>query len=252
MFLRGVNYWPRFIAGTDPAAFNGRSWLDAGQYDPDLIEADLTEIAALHFNLVNIQFSDFQGSWAQEGRALIDFLERCRNHGIWVQISLRTTSTNAAYAGQISPTLESYLQAAYLPGNDRVFAYELLWEPMVGTHDKGGQGRLVNGALVYNTGRLVLDPDWRAWVNDQYGSLAKAQQTWGFTAPLDGSGQLTNPLDDQIENDGPWRIMVAAYRRFLDDYLGRNLGAIARQIRRSDPDTPLTYRNWTTMTSGAQ
>ena len=149
-----------------------------------------------------------------------------------------------------SPTLESYLQAAYLPGNDRVFAYELLWEPMVGTHDKGGQGRLVNGAIVYNTGRLVLDPDWRAWVNDQYGSLAKAQQTWGFTAPLDDSGQLTNPLDDQMENDGPWRIMVAAYRRFLDDYLGRNLGAIARRIRRSDPDTPLTYRNWTTMTSG--
>ena len=181
VFLRGVNYWPRFIAGTDPGAFNGRSWLDLGQYDPDLVEADLTEIAALHFNLVNIQFSDFQGSWAPEGRALIDFLERCRNHGIWVQISLRTTSTNAAYAGQASPTLESYLQAAYLPGNDRVFAYELLWEPMIGTHDKGGQGRLVNGAIVYNAGRLVLDPDWRAWVNDQYGSLAKAQQTWGFT-----------------------------------------------------------------------
>ena len=79
--------------------------------------------------------------------------------------------------------------------------------------------------IVYNTGRLVLDPDWRAWVNDQYGSLAKAQQIWGFTAPLDGSGQLTNPLDDQMQNDGPWRIMVAAYRRFLDDYLGRNLGA---------------------------
>jgi uncharacterized protein (TIGR03437 family) len=250
VFLRGVNYWPRFTAGTDPGAFNGRSWLDAAQYDPDLIEADLTAIASLHFNLVNIQFSDLQGSWAPEGRALIDFLERCRNHGIWVQISLRTTSTNAAYADQMSPTLESYLQAAYLPGNDRVFAYELLWEPMAGTHDKGGQGRLVNGAIVYNTGRMVLDPDWRAWVNDQYGSLAQAQQAWGFTAPLDATGQLTNPLDDQIQNDGPWRVMVAAYRRFLDDYLGRNLGAIARRIRRSDPDTLLTYRNWTTMTSG--
>lgn len=45
--LRGVNYWPRFLAGIDPASFNGQSWLDAGQYDPDIIEADLTEIAAL-------------------------------------------------------------------------------------------------------------------------------------------------------------------------------------------------------------
>ena len=249
VFLRGVNYWPRFIVGINRGALNGQSWLEAGQYDPDLVEADLTEIAALHFNLVNIQFSDYEGLWAQEGRALIDFLERCRSHGIWVQVSLRTTLTNAAYAGQISPTLESYLQAAYLPGNDRVFAYELLWEPMIGTHDTGGQGRLVNGALVYNTGRLVLDPDWRAWVSDQYGSLANAQQIWGYTAPLDGNGQLTNPLDDQMENDGPWRIMVAAYRRFLDDYLGRNLGVIARQLHRSDPDTLLTYRNWVTMTS---
>ena len=248
VFLQGVNYWPRYIAGMNPGDFNGQSWLEASQYDPDLIEADLTEIAALHFNLVNIQFSDYEGFWSQEGRALIDFLERCRNHGIWVRISLAATILNSAYAGQIS-FLENYLQAAYLPGNDRVFAYDLLWEPMVGTHDQGGQGKIVNGALVYNTGRLCLDPDWRAWVNDQYGSLANAQQIWGFTAPLDETGQLSNPLDDQIENDGPWRVMVAAYRRFLDDYLGRNLGVLARWIHRSDPDTLLTYRNWITMTA---
>jgi uncharacterized protein (TIGR03437 family) len=248
IFLRGVNYWPRFISGVPAGEFNGQSWLESIQYDPDLIEADLTEIAGLGFNLLNIQFSDLEALWDEEGRNLIDFLERCRTHGIWVQISLRSTVTNAAYDGQITSTLEKYLRAAYLPGNDRVFAYELLWEPMIGTHDKGGQGRLVNGQLVYNTGRLVLDPDWRSWVNDQYGSLANAEQAWGFTAPRDDTGQLTNPLDQQIQNDGPWRVMVAAYRRFLDDYIGRNLGAIARQIRRTDPDTLLTYRNWVTMT----
>jgi uncharacterized protein (TIGR03437 family) len=249
VFLQGVNYWPRFIAGMNAGNFNGQSWLEAGQYDPDVIEADLAEIAALHFNLVNIQFSDYEASWSQEGRALIDFLERCRNHGIWVRISLAATILNSAYAGQISSTLENYIQAAYLPGNDRVFAYDLLWEPMVGTHDKGGQGKIVGGPIIYDTGRLGLDPDWRAWVTDQYGSLANAQQIWGFTAPLDETGQLSNPLDDQIENDGPWRVMVAAYRRFLDDYLGRNLGVLARRIHRSDPDTLLTYRNWTTMTA---
>jgi uncharacterized protein (TIGR03437 family) len=248
VFLRGVNYWPRYIPGVVPGAFNGQSWLQSGQYDPDMVEADLTQIEALGFNLVNIQFSDYVGLWAQEGRSLIDFLERCRNHHLWAQISLRTTVLNGAYEGQISPTLDSFLQAAYLPGNDRVFAYDLLWEPMVGSHDAAGQGRLVNGQVVYNTGRLVLDADWRAWVDLQYGSTAEAERMWGLSAPRDAQGRLTNPLDSQIENDGPWRVMVAAYRRFLEDYMGRNLGAIARQIRRTDPDTLLTYRNWVTMT----
>jgi hypothetical protein len=33
------------------------------------------------------------------------------------------------------------------------------------------------------------------------------------------AGQLSNPLDSQIETDGEWRVMVAAYRRFADDFL---------------------------------
>jgi hypothetical protein len=248
VFLQGVNYWPRYIAGIGLGEANGQSWLEANQYDPDLVEADLTEIAALGFNLVNIQFSDYIDGWDQEGRALIDFLERCRNHGIWARIFLSATYLNGPYNGQLSPTLDNYLQSAYLPGNDRVFAYELLWEPMIGMHDTGGVGELVNGVVTAaNTGRTILDPDWLAWVNDRYGSLANAQQAWNFTAPLDDTGQLTNPLDDQIENDGPWRIMVAAYRRFLEDYLGWNIGVIARRIRNTDPNTLLTYRNWTTM-----
>src|SRR5439155_5361565 len=67
VFLSGVNYWPRFIAGTDPGAFNGRSWLDVGQYDPDLIEADLTEITALHFNLSTFNSATFKTPGRRRG-----------------------------------------------------------------------------------------------------------------------------------------------------------------------------------------
>ncbi|HEY1337987.1 MAG TPA: hypothetical protein VGF59_10780, partial [Bryobacteraceae bacterium] len=249
VFLSGVNYWPRYIPGIEPVSFNGQSWLQPEQYDPDLIEADLSEIEALHFNLVNIVYGDLQFDWVRQGRSLMDFLERCRHHGIWVRIALRATVTSQALTGELNQQVGSYITSAALPGNDRVFAYELIWEPFVGLHDHGGQDGFVNGHPVYNTGRLIIDPDWRVWVDDQYGSLAAAEQAWGFAAPRDDKGQLTNPLDDQIANDGPWRIMVAAYRRFLEDYFGRNLGLIAREIRRTDPDTPLTYRNWTTMTA---
>ena len=218
-------------------------------YDPDLVEADLSLIASLNFNLVNIQYIDLVVAW-NEGvaRSLIDFLERCRSHGLWVRISFPATLGNGAFTGNMNPALRTYLEAAYLPGNDRVFAYELLWEPFVGSHDAGGDGGwLINGTYLTNIGRLILDNDWRAWVNDQYGSLAIAEQAWGLTAPRDASGHLTNPLDDQIANDGPWRNMVAAYRRFVEDYFSRNLGVIARKIHRVDPDTLLTYRNWVTM-----
>lgn len=249
VFLQGVNYWPRYMGGLEPYRFYNNSWFQPQNYDPDLIEADLSQLAALHFNLVNIQYVDLREDWQKEARALIDFLERCRQHGIWVRIALRASVTNSAYTGTLNPDLRSYLEAAFLPGNDRVFAYELLWEPFIGTHDHGGQGGFINGIYQVNTGRMLLDADWRAWVNDQYGSLANAEQIWNYTAPRDDDGQLSNPLDDQIAEDGPWRIMVAAYRRFTDDYLGRNLGVFAREIRRTDPETLLTYRNWTTMTT---
>jgi hypothetical protein len=174
VFLSGVNYWPRYIAGIEQVDFNGRSWLAPEQYDPDLVEADLSQIAALHFNLVNIQYGDLQGDWIHQGRSLMDFLERCRHHGIWARIALHAAIGNEALTGTLNPALGSYLTAAGLPGNDRVFAYELLWEPFIGSHDQGGQGGSVNGLFTYNLGRLILDPDWRAWVDDRYGSLANA------------------------------------------------------------------------------
>src|SRR5256885_2392008 len=57
------------------------------------------------------------------------------------------------------------------------------------------------------------------WVNNQYVSIAKAHHFFGFTASLDSSRQLTNPLDDQIDNDEPCLIMGAVILRLLADDL---------------------------------
>ncbi len=179
VYLHGVNYWPRYAALL-PLTI---SWLEPQNYDPDQVEADLSLLASLHFNLINIQYVDPQPDWQQQARSLLDFLERCRNHGIWVRISLPATLGNNAYAGSLNPGLGSFLEAAYLPGNDRVFAYELLWEPFIGFQNQGGYGGYLNGTYVTNVGRAILDPYWRTWVNDQYGSLSNAQQIWGLTAP---------------------------------------------------------------------
>jgi uncharacterized protein (TIGR03437 family) len=250
VFLHGVNFWPRYAAGLD----GNFSWLEPQNYDPVQVEADLAELASLNFNLVNVQYVDaeyaYQDGWQPQARSLIDFLERCRSHGIWVRVALPATLGDNALNGTVNPQLGDYLNEAFLPGNDRVFAYELLWEPYLGMQASGGYDGYVNGMpFVEGAGRSALDPDWRSWVNDQYGSLANAQQIWGIAPPLDSNGQLTNPTDNQFANDGYWRVMVDAYRRFLDDYLGRNIGVVARAIRQLDPNTQLTYRNWSTMTS---
>ncbi len=247
VFLHGVNYWPRYGAQLSGNA----DWLEPQNYDPVPIEADLSLLASLNFNLVNIQYSlPYPNSfWQQDASSLIDFLDRCRNHGIWARIAMPATLGDNAFNQTLNPLVGSYLDAAFLPGNDRVFAYELLWEPYIGFQNQGGYDGYVDGMpYVEGLGRAVLDPDWRTWVNDQYGSLANAQQIWGIAPPLNSSGQLTNPTDDQIANDGSWRVMVGAYRRFLDDYLGRNLGVVAREIHRTDANTLLSYRNWATMT----
>ena len=233
VFLQGVNYWPRYVAGIEPAAF-AQSWLAPQNYDPDVIEADLTLLASLHFNLVSLQYA-IQPPGLDEARSLVDFLDRCRKHGIWANIAFlpfipNTTPTLLEYDGELlglNPNIASILQAAFLPGNDRVFAYDMLWEP----------------GLFSQSARVLIDGAWRTWLTEQYGSTSNAESAWSFTAPLDAKGQVSNPLDSQFQNDGPWRVMVAAYRRFADDYLGHGLGVGARAIRAAAPGTLLSFRN---------
>jgi uncharacterized protein (TIGR03437 family) len=233
VFLQGVNYWPRYVAGVEPAAF-AQSWLAPQNYDPDVVEADLTELASLHFNLVSLQYA-IQPPMTDEARSLIDFLDRCRKHGIWANIAFLPLMPNTnppllEYDGELlglNPNIASTLQSAYLPGNDRVFAYDMLWEP----------------GLSNQAARAAIDGAWRTWLTQQYGSTSNAQSAWGFSAPLDSQGQVSNPLDTQFQNDGAWRVMVAAYRRFADDYLGHGLAVGARAIQAVAPGTLLSFRN---------
>ena len=227
LFLQGVNYQPRYAVALEPPRSN-QNFLTPQNYDPDLVEADLALLASQNFNLVSFQYTG-----PEQARALVDFLDRCRNHGIWANIYIPVytfvTPLAALFYGKpkgIDPNIGALLQAAFLPGNDRVFAYDMLFEPVLGLHSD----------------RLPLDSAWRSWIVDQYGSLANAENLWGFAAPRDASGQISNPLDNQIENDGAWRVMVAAYRRFIDDFESRSFGVAARLVRAAAPGTLLSFR----------
>ncbi len=196
----GINYWPRSTSGL-PASLYGQGWLSALVYDPTIIEADLTEMQQLGFNVVSgIQYSN-----TAQAPALRDFLARCDAHGIRANVFLSGADPRSPNLQQLT----AVLQAADLPHDTAVFAYDLAWEPHFGTF----------------ANRQGLVGAWGAWVQEQYGSFPQAQQAWGY----DGGQQ--GPEDSQLQQSGPWDAMVAAYRRFADDLITAGYGKVWRAIR---------------------
>ena len=217
VFLNGVNYWPRNVSGLEIGRYWDH-WLTPRNYDPQIVEADLAALENYGFNLVSIQYSA-----VEQARPLIDVLERCRKHHIWVHLSMGS----AGNLLKLNPERDTeLLQSAYLPGNEAVFGYELAWEPHLGRHDQ----------------RSRFDEAWRSWIVEQYGSLDAAEAAWGAPSPRNAQGQATSPLDSQIQADGPHRVMVAAYRRFADDLVSRAYGRAVRHIRTLDPGALFAVR----------
>src|SRR5207302_681575 len=107
-----------------------------------------------------------------------------------------------------------------------VFAYDLAWEPSWGRQEE----------------RRQVDPEWRAWIARRYGSAARAEAAWGARAERDAQGQVTGPSDAQVTADGPWRKMVAGYRRFQDDLLTSRYASVRTLIRSLDPRALLSAR----------
>ena len=191
----GLNYWPGWIAGENSARYH-LDWLAPEMYDPDLVQRDLNLCHQLGFNVLSIQYNQ-----PYEGPAVSDFLARCHNLGIKVNLFVQ-----GANPLSFDPTLlKELLQAANIRGNSDIYAFDVAWEPHVGDHDS----------------RKQFDPQWRDWIKEQYGNLENAEQEWDMAAPRDKAGTVTNPSDAEMSSDGTWRKMVAAYRRFLDDIISR-------------------------------
>jgi len=217
VFLNGVNYWPRNVSGLEPARFR-EYWLTPHNYDPDIVEADLAALEGAGFNVVSIVYVR-----AEQARPLLDFLQRCRRHHIWAHLYIGS----AAESLRLFPERDTLLlQRALLSGNPTVFGYELAWEPRFGKHND----------------RTAHDSEWRDWVTEQYGSVAVAEQTWGMPAPQNADSALANPSDEEIATDGAHRVIVAAYRRFLDDLVSRVYGRAVRHLHALDPDALVAVR----------
>ncbi|MGQ9764556.1 MAG: hypothetical protein ACUVRI_06705 [Armatimonadota bacterium] len=213
----GVNYMPSSGIGTEDGPYF-EYWIDRRSYDPEVIQRDLEHIKDLGFNSVSI----FIYSHSTESQNLLDILRRLEALDLKANLSLRPgTPMNFLW-----PEIRKIIEYYRLWENDTVFAYDLAWEPMFDSHKD----------------RKIWDRDWEAWIVERYGSIDNAEKDWGFPVPRDESGQVTNPLPHQIDTDGEWRVMVAAYRRFLDTLLYKKYAEARRLVRSVDPNHLVSFR----------
>ncbi len=213
----GVNYMPSSgIAIEDGAYFE--HWIGARSYDPEVIQRDLDHIRDMGMNSVSI-FIHYPSIDSQN---LLDLLRRLEIMDIKANLSLRPGTPFDFEWDKMRALIERYR----LWDNDTVYAYDLAWEPMFGDHD----------------GRKRWDAEWREWIIERYGSIENAETDWDYQAPRESDGQVTNPLNPHVVEDGRhWR-MMAAYRRFLDTILYKYYDRARRLVRTVDPNHLVSFR----------
>jgi len=213
----GVNYMPSSGIGTEDGGYF-ENWLGHRSYDPEIIERDIRHIKQMGLNAVSI----FVYQEAVRDQNLLDLLRRLREHGLKANLSLRPIQ-GLRFDPSVAKSIIDYYR---LRDNDTVFAYDIDWEPMFNGHSD----------------RQAWDTEWEQWITERYGSIQAAEKDWGFPVPRDKDGRITNPLPQQIDTDGPWRTMVAAYRRFLDTLLYKRYSTARDYIRSIDPNHLVSFR----------
>lgn len=213
----GVNYMPSSGIGIEDWEYF-EYWVGKRSYDPDIIQRDLEHCKDMGLNALSV----FQHFPSNDSRNLLDLLRRADEMDLKVNLSLRPGTPLDFEWEKISTMLRDYQVAEH----DCVFALDLAWEPMWRDHDA----------------RKRWDPAWEAWVIERYGSIEEAERVWGFEVPRDGTGAVTNPVIPQLDEDGPWRVMVAAYRRFLDTLLYEYYSRARTLVRGIDPHHLVSFR----------
>lgn len=212
----GVNYMPSSECGIEDGEYF-EFWLDPQPYDPEVTERDLKRIAAMGMNMVSV----FVYHRSIDSGNLLDLLMRCERHGLKVNLSLRPGTPLDFQWPQMGEIIQRYRLAEM----DNLFVYDLAWEPVFGWYDM----------------RKRWDPQWAEWVAERYGSLENAERDWGVPVPR-VDGVPTGPSDQQVSTDGEWRVMVAAYRRFVDDFLSKAHLRAAQKIKSVDPNHLISFR----------
>ncbi len=219
--IYGVNYMPNvgaygFDADGDDGLYHEQWWSNAA-YDPDKIYKQLQRVKEIGFNAVSINGYSEEG---MESNNLLDFVTMCDSLGLYVDCFLSgadgINGNGAATVGVI--------EKQHLAELDNIVAYDIAWERTFGGYV---------GGYSNSKGRQALNEKWINWVIKNYGSVSNAEKTWGESMPKSGD-EYVGPSDAMLTSE-KGSALVAAFRRFTDEYLGSNYGDIITRLKQADP-----------------
>lgn len=222
-YAYGINYWPLYYPALEHADY-WTGWFDKTNYDPMEVERDLDMIR--NQMGLNCVFTRIDGNVFERGLDCVkDFMMRCERHDIKVSLSWCNITSPLHYQPK---AFRKFMELCELKDNATLFTHDLSWE---------------SGMKFYDTHFMnTWDADWEKWISEHYGSVENAEADWKVSADRDAAGHIVAPPMNEFNNDGAWRVKIAAYRRFIDDYASRFWNDTVSDIRSLDKNHLIGYR----------
>ncbi len=220
--LFGVNYMPSYgIAEPNGSLFE--YYVSAESYDPTVVYNDLRRIKDLGMNAVSVfvYYDTIRNS-----NNILHLINLCDELGLYVDLSIRP---NAYPMNFNADEVKTLIEKCRFPEIDNIVAYDIAWEPLIGAYDKL---------------RVNWNSAWTDWIKGQYGSVDAAVAAWKCgDVKRDGAGNIIvddNMLDGKA--GAKYDLLVAAYRRFADDYVASVFAEKTEFIRELDPNHLVSFR----------
>ena len=220
--LFGISYWPLYFPNYDREEY-WMGWLDKSNYDPIEVEKDLVRLEQMGMNCL---FTRLDGNiFGRSIEQLKDFMLRLERHHMRLSLSYANATNPLHYSPD---AFHALMEQAELYKNPTLFGHDISWET-------GHQFFMENYLPQWRDG-------WERWICERYGSVENAERSWGIPVDRDAAGAVITPPKRELEFDGPWRVKICAFRRYMDDFLSRVWNDAVRDMRSVDPDHIIGYR----------
>jgi len=220
--LFGVNYMPSYdIAEPNGSLFE--HYVSKASYDPTVVYSDLLRIKDIGMNAVSV-FVYYET--IKKSNNILHLIDMCESLGLYVDLSIRPHAYPMDFR---EDEVETLIEKCHFPEIDNIIAYDIAWEPLIRSYDHI---------------RYKWDGEWMKWINEQYGSIDAALEAWKCgPVQRNESGNIV-VTDEMLDGKAPqnYNLMVAAYRRFMDDYVSKVFAEKVGFIRELDPYHLVSFR----------